>query len=592
MMILMGAGGAQPRHLLFPVGGDYTPTTLQAFARAAAERTASGTVDLLVLPAAYGDTPSIGQNTALAGRRTDQVREACQAVLPDYPRLTGCTATLLPVFMRADAEDPANAAALDDATVDGVFILGGDQDVAMQIVAGTPLEAAMARAYDRGVVFGGTSAGDAVESRDMIWGFTDAGTQANELQRGSVLVWWGDDPDLERGLSFGSTATILDQHFYQQGRFGRLLNVIGQSASRYGNGGKLGAGVDLATAVRLRDDATLSGVVGDSSVAVIDGRSAGGTHRWVGASATLSARNWLTDLIPPGPFGYDVANRVPLQNGSPVSFTSPGPLPAGLLDAPGAGALILGGDVSGDPTGPALSEFVDRARAAGGGRIVEVFAGYPATGASNHDAQLYGKAVVDAGWTGRVDQIVYGQHALDAADLSGAAGVLFVGGDQHALAAPLRDATFRSFVQAALAAAPVVMTDHAMTAAAGSWYAASPEPQPKTLEQDGIDAFRTSGVPVRRGLGLIDGAAFEPRLTADYRWGRLYALAHAHPGTIDVGICQDTGIVIDGTRATVVGDISAVSLDARAASFANGTNGALAAFNVLLNAYAPGDAVG
>ena len=50
----------------------------------------------------------------------------------------------------------------------------------------------------------------------MIWGFTDSGSQDNELQQGSVLVWWGDDNDLERGLSFGSTATILDQHFYQR----------------------------------------------------------------------------------------------------------------------------------------------------------------------------------------------------------------------------------------------------------------------------------------------------------------------------------------------------------------------------------------
>jgi len=34
-----------------------------------------------------------------------------------------------------------------------------------------------------------------------------------------------------------------------------------------------------------------------------------------------------------------------------------------------------------------------------------------------------------------------------------------------------------------------------------------------------------------------------------------------------------------------------VSADGRSARFATGANGALAAFNVLLNAYAPGDAV-
>lgn len=57
--------------------------------------------------------------------------------------------------------------------------------------------------------------GDAVESRSVIFGFTDSGSQDNELQEGSVRVWWGDDPDLQRGLIFGSTNTILDQHLYQ-----------------------------------------------------------------------------------------------------------------------------------------------------------------------------------------------------------------------------------------------------------------------------------------------------------------------------------------------------------------------------------------
>jgi hypothetical protein len=41
----------------------------------------------------------------------------------------------------------------------------------------------------------------------------------------------------------------------------------------------------------------------------------------------------------------------------------------------------------------------------------------------------------------------------------------------------------------------------------------------------------------------------------------------------------------------VIGDLSVVSADGRAASFGTGTNGALAAFNVLLNAYAAGDPV-
>src|SRR5213078_2023454 len=185
------------------------------------------------------------------------------------------------------------------------------------------------------------------------------------------------------------------------------------------------------------------------------------------------------------------------------SYTRAGPWPAGLLRAPGPGVLLLGGGVVGDPGGPVMTEFVNRAKAAGGSRIVEVFAGYPSTGASNHDAQAYAKAASDAGWTGSIDQIVYGQHALSASDLAGAAGVLFVGGDQSALAAPVADRAFRSFVKTAIADAPVVMADRAMTAAMGRWYAAVPEPIPSTLEDQAVADFRAGFVTVRPGLGLL-----------------------------------------------------------------------------------------
>src|SRR5439155_23706159 len=111
-------------------------------------------------------------------------------------------------------------------------------------------------------------------------------------------------------------------------------------------------------------------------------------------------------------------------------------------------------------------------------------------------ARPYAKAVSHAGWHGTGDQIAYGQHALSQSDLAGAAGVLFVGGDQSALAAPVADRAFRSFVKAAIADAPVVMTDRAMTAAMGRWYAAVPEPIPSTLEAQAVAALRAGFVAV------------------------------------------------------------------------------------------------
>jgi cyanophycinase len=573
---------------LDPVGGGYTSASLEGFARAVAAHATGNTVNILVIPSAYGTAPGLQQNIQLAQRRAAQLQDACQAVLP--PGFTGCTARLLEIFTRQDASNSDYVNAFEDASTDGAFILGGDQAIAMGVLAGTPVESAMADAYKRGVVFGGTSAGDAVESRNMIWGFTQQGSATTELQQGAIKIWWGDDSDLERGLVFGSTSTILDQHFYQEGRFGRLVNAAAQSDDHFGGKSKLGIGVDYGTGALLTNDASLAGIFGASSSAVIDFETAQATHSWEGTTATLSARNVATDLIPSGSYAYDLTTRTGYANGSPVPFAAPGPWKSGLLAAPGPGTLILGGDVAGDLSGPVMQQFVARAQATGLTRVVLVMAGYPSTGDANNAATTYSTGLADVGWNGDVRTLIYGKDRPDPAALDGAAGVLFAGGDQSQLAAPLGDSAFRSFVHAAVAQAPVVMTDHAMTAAMGGWYLANPDPG-KNLGDQSIAAFRADYATVKPGLGIVPGAAFEPRLTEDYRWGRLYGLTMARPDTIAFGIAGDTGLVLSNSSATVAGRLSVAALDGRSATFGVGTNGAMAAFNVLLDTFAPGDQV-
>jgi cyanophycinase len=573
---------------LAPIGGGYTSDTMQGFARAVAAHASGSTVSIIVIPSAYGTAPGLQQNVQLAQRRTADLQDACQAAQP--PGLS-CTARLLDIFTRPDAYSSDYVAAIEDAGTDGVFILGGDQTIAMTVLAGTPVESAMADAYQRGVVFGGTSAGDAVESSSMIWGFTQQGSAATELQQGAIEIWWGDDGDSERGLSFGSANTILDQHFYQEGRFGRLVNAVAQSDDHFGGKSKLGIGVDYATGALLTNDATLSGVFGASSAAVIDFETGHATHSWEGTPATLSARNVVTDLIPSGDYSYDVTTRTGYAGGRAVQFSSPGAWAPGLLAAPGPGTLILGGDISADPGGPVMQQFVARATSTGLGKVVLVTDGYPSIGDANTAVAVYSSALSSAGWNGGVQTIVYGKDGLDPAALNGAAGVLFVGGDQSQLSAPLGDAAFRAFAHAAVAQAPVVMTDGAMTAAMGSWYLANPEAGKKDLEDQAIAAFRADNATVKPGLGIIPGAAFEPRLNQDYRWGSLYGLTMARPDTIAFGIAGDTGLVLGKSGASVSGSLSVAALDGRSATFGVGANGAIVAFNVLLDTFAPADVV-
>ena len=105
-----------------PIGGGYETHTLQAFAIAATEGASGPTVDLVVVPAAYGDAPADrAENLALAQERTDQVEAARDAVVT--APVTGCTPTLAVLLDRANAMDPANVGRLAHPATDSVRLV-------------------------------------------------------------------------------------------------------------------------------------------------------------------------------------------------------------------------------------------------------------------------------------------------------------------------------------------------------------------------------------------------------------------------------------------------------------------------------------
>ena len=162
-----------PVHTLIPIGSDYRQDTLKRFALAAAQRDANGIVDLLVIPITYGTnaySTTNGErqkNLTLADNRRGQVETACNAVKLSNQT---CRVVLAPVLIRSDAYLQSNLD-LFVSDLDGMYILGGDQTIAMQVVANTPFEERMANAFNLGAVVSGNSAGAAVESRNMINGY-------------------------------------------------------------------------------------------------------------------------------------------------------------------------------------------------------------------------------------------------------------------------------------------------------------------------------------------------------------------------------------------------------------------------------------
>jgi len=153
---------------------------------------------------------------------------------------------------RQAAQDPTMVHALERAT--GVFMTGGSQLKLSQNVVGTPVGDAVRRAYRRGAVVAGTSAGASIISRFMI-SLGDEGLTPR--QRSSQLT---------SGLGLLEDA-IVDQHFDQRGRYGRLMSLVASSPNL------LGLGIDENTAAEIRDERRLS-VVGPGAVFVIDARSA------------------------------------------------------------------------------------------------------------------------------------------------------------------------------------------------------------------------------------------------------------------------------------------------------------------------------
>ena len=152
---------------------------------------------------------------------------------------------------RAEADDPAVVAALDGA--DGVFMTGGNQLRLSAVVSGTRFGEALHAAHRAGVTIGGTSAGASVLSTHMVAFGTGGATPKQRMTQ------------LAAGLGL-LPGCVIDQHFEQRNRYGRLLSLVAQSPSL------LGIGVDEDTAAIVQEARWLS-VAGRGAVTLVDGRS-------------------------------------------------------------------------------------------------------------------------------------------------------------------------------------------------------------------------------------------------------------------------------------------------------------------------------
>lgn len=200
----------------------------------------------------------------------------------------GCTNVVaLPIKTKADAMRPELAQRAAEAG--GIFFGGGDQVRITNAILGTPVGAAIAAAFQRGAVVGGTSAGTACQSDPMITG------------EGDFTVIKASNVELKPGFGFFG-GVIVDQHFVKRQRENRLLAVILEHPDL------LGVGVDEESAVWVRPDQTFT-VMGQNAVIVIDPAKAK-VGRLPGEKGQdrLGAHGLKVDILLPGET-YDLKTR-------------------------------------------------------------------------------------------------------------------------------------------------------------------------------------------------------------------------------------------------------------------------------------------
>jgi cyanophycinase len=149
---------------------------------------------------------------------------------------------------RAEAGDREKLEVIDDAA--GIFFSGGDQLRITSQIGDTGIEAKVRALYERGGVIAGTSAGASAMSDTMLV----RGTSSETHRIG----------DLHMAPGLGLIRdVIIDQHFAERGRFGRLLGAVAH------NPRVLGLGIDEDTAAVVEGDEFT--VIGSGAVYVVDG---------------------------------------------------------------------------------------------------------------------------------------------------------------------------------------------------------------------------------------------------------------------------------------------------------------------------------
>jgi cyanophycinase len=178
---------------------------------------------------------------------TELPREVGEDYTRVFERLGVEDVRIVDTVTREDASSSSALEAIHKAT--GVFFTGGDQARITSIIKDTELDKAIHKRYSEGIVVGGTSAGAAMMPDIMI---VEGDSETNPRV---------ETVELGPGMGF-LPGIVVDQHFLQRGRLGRLVSALAQQPA------VLGFGIDENTAVVVQGNQFE--VVGEGAITVVD----------------------------------------------------------------------------------------------------------------------------------------------------------------------------------------------------------------------------------------------------------------------------------------------------------------------------------
>ncbi|KPU44572.1 cyanophycinase [Oxobacter pfennigii] len=205
-----------------------------------------------------------------------------------FKRLGVKTVDIVNINARAEASNEEYTQLINEATC--IFFTGGDQLRITSLLGGTDIYKSLHDAYQRGALIVGTSAGASAMSSNMIVeGSNDDAAKLCTL-------------NMAPGLSL-LNEVIIDQHFAQRGRIGRLMSAVAQ------NPHMLGVGIDEDTAITVEGDNFY--VIGSQSVTVVDGMCLSHTNvSELMPEEPLALTNVKLHILPKG-YGFDLISREP-----------------------------------------------------------------------------------------------------------------------------------------------------------------------------------------------------------------------------------------------------------------------------------------